>query len=344
MPEKKLMELIRRLPKVDLHVHLDGSVRPGTAIELAKQQRIELPEKEIDKLLPHMQIAGECNNLEEYLEKFQLIGPLLQTPESLELSAYETVKQAYDQNCLYMEVRFGPQLHRQLGLSLDQSINAAITGLKKGEAAFGVKANVIVCCLRHHSTSLNCEVVEAAASFLGKGLVGIDLAGDEAGYPAKLFEDVFALAASKRLPVTIHAGEAAGPVNIKDAIEKLGAVRIGHGVRLREDPDLLAAIAAEKIPLEMCPVSNIQTKAAASWEDYPLRDYFDRGLSVTVNTDNLTVSNTTITREYAILADRFGFSVEELVQLVRNGIEAAFLGEEDKQALKRKLETFVLPT
>ncbi|WP_371069020.1 adenosine deaminase [Sediminibacillus sp. JSM 1682029] len=342
MLEKELVKLIKRLPKVDLHVHLDGSVRPGTAIELAKQRGIELPGKEIDKLLPHMQVEEECNSLEEYLRKFKLIEPLLQTTESLERSACEMVKQAYDQNCMYMEVRFGPQQHRQLGLSLAQVIEAVIAGLKKGEEKFGVKTNLLVCCLRHHSVTLNKEVVEAAAAFLGKGLAGIDLAGDEAEYPANMFTEIFSFAASKGIPVTIHAGEAAGPVNIKDAIDKLGAVRIGHGVRLREDPALLAEMAARKIPLEMCPVSNIQTKAAAGWDDYPLRDYFERGLSVTVNTDNLTVSNTTITREYMLLANRFGFSVEEIVQLIHNGIEAAFLGEEEKQVLKRKLEAVVL--
>lgn len=331
-----MYELIKRLPKVDLHVHLDGSVKPNTVIELAQTQGINLSVSNVKQLIPLIQVNDNCTDLAQYLTKFDLVSKVLHTSEALERVAFEIVEQAYEDNCKYIEVRFGPQLHCEKGLTVEGVIHSVIKGLKRGESVFGVKANAIACCLRHHTVEQNMLVIKAATGFLNHGLVGVDLAGDEASYPAYLFEDVFKLASKNGLPITIHAGEAGGPENIKVALNNLGAARIGHGVRLRENTELLNKLNLRRIPLEMCPVSNIQTKASLSWDDYPIREYFDLGLNITVNTDNLTVSNTNLTNEYYILKEKFNFSIGELGQLIMNAVDASFLNFREKKKLKSK--------
>ncbi|WP_141433966.1 adenosine deaminase [Bacillus sp. 03113] len=336
MREQYSSDILEKLPKVDLHLHLDGSLKPETVFDLSIQEGLNLPAKNPNELLSYLQIQDTCTSLKEYLSKFDLVSSLLHTEKALERVAYELVEQAFEKNVQYIEVRFGPQLHRNNGLSLEQIIEAVINGLKRGEKEYGVKTNVIACCLRHHSIAENLEVIEAASSFHGKGLAAVDLAGDEAAFPAHLFREVFQLANKKGVPVTIHAGEAGGPENIYEAVTHLHAARIGHGVRLREDPKVKELILANRIPLEMCPISNIQTKACIDWDDYPIRDYFDNGILITVNTDNLTVSNTDITKELQNLMDKFQFSIEEISKILLNGIEAAFLSSSEKNSLRKK--------
>jgi len=328
-----------KLPKVDLHLHLDGSVKPETIVELAAEEGVELPGTDRETLSSLMQVKGDCASLQEYLSKFMFVGRFLHTPYALERIAYELVEQASEQRCKYVEVRFGPQLHRDRGLSAEEVVHYVIEGLRRGEAAFGVKARGIAACLRSHSDELNREVIEAASRYVGKGIVAVDLAGDEASFPAERFADVFALARRRDIPITIHAGEAAGPKNIYDAVTKLGASRIGHGVRLKDDAEVQKLVRKRRIPLEMCPVSNIQTKASPNWSAYPIRDYFDQELMVTVNTDNLTVSDTNLGKEYEMLREHFGFGPQELRRLVLNGVDAAFLPDGEKKELRRSMES-----
>ncbi|MFC5451334.1 adenosine deaminase [Paenibacillus aestuarii] len=327
-----------KLPKVDLHLHLDGSVKPETILELALHQGIDLPVYDKDQLIPHMRVNDECSSLTEYLSKFHFTTRFLQLAEALDRVAYEVAQQAAEHNCKYVEVRFAPQLHRDMGLTVEETIQHVIEGLNRGRRDFGVRAGVIVICMRHHAIETNLEVVTAAAKFAGRGVVAVDLAGDEASYPPEIFRDVFAESKRLGLPITIHAGEAAGAANVYEAVANLGAVRIGHGVRLRENASILELVRNRRIPLEMCPISNIQTKAVPSWESYPIREYLERGLMVTINTDNPSVSGTNITKEYRVLADRFGFTAPELVKLIMNGVEAAFLEESDKLTLRREME------
>ncbi|GKU78738.1 adenosine deaminase [Paenibacillus sp. L3-i20] len=331
-------ERIHTLPKVDLHLHLDGSVLPETIIDLARESGATLPAWEPEQLIPYMKVEGECESLAEYLDKFHFVGEFLHTAHALERVAYELVSQANDQNCPYIEVRFAPQLHCNKGLSMDEVIEHVLIGLKRGEEEFGVIARVIAICLRGHSEEMNEAVVDAAARFFGKGIVAVDLAGAEAAFPPEVYEHIFAKAGQLGLPITIHAGEAAGASSVETAVRMLGATRIGHGVRMREDASVMELIKSRRIPLELCPISNLQTKAVASWDDYPLRDYFDQGFIVTVNTDNLTVSDTTITKEYEMLQKHLNFTEEELCQIVRNGVEAAFIQGEEKDKLRKEME------
>ncbi|RJE86855.1 adenosine deaminase [Paenibacillus sp. 1011MAR3C5] len=324
------------LPKVDLHLHLDGSVLPATIIDLAREAGERLPAEEPGQLLPYMRVEGECKSLIEYLNKFRFVGQFLHTPYSLERAAYEVVEQASAQNCLYIEVRFAPQLHRKLGLTVEDAIHYVVRGLQQGERDFGVMARCIAICLRGHSEEFNREVIRAASLYLGKGVVAVDLAGAEAAFPAELYRDIFAMARERGLPITIHAGEAAGAASVRTAVELLGANRVGHGVRMREDSAVVELIRRGRIPLELCPISNLQTKAVDCLSSYPIRDYFDKGILVTVNTDNLTVSDTTITKEYELLHAKLGFSEEEVGRIAMYGAEAAFVkGAEKKELLAR---------
>lgn len=334
--------LLSELPKVDLHVHLDGCIHPTTLMRLADQQGIPLPSDDAIDLLPYVQVGEDCSNLREYLAKFDFVLPFLQTKEALEQVAYEVVEQAAKHRIKYIEVRFAPQLHRESGLSAADTIVSVIQGLKSGEERFGVKARVIAICMRNHSVEANLEVVHAASLFKGNGLVAVDLAGDEASYPASLFREVFALARKLDIPVTIHAGEAASADNIEEAVLHLGASRIGHGVRLKENTRVFDMIRNERIPLELCPTSNIQTKAVTGWDAYPIREYYDQGIVFTVNTDNPGVSGTDITKEYRVLADKFGFTIREITVLILNGVEASFLEAEEKASLKRDFEEILV--
>ncbi|WP_053375882.1 adenosine deaminase [Paenibacillus sp. FJAT-27812] len=331
--------LLPQLPKVDLHVHLDGSVKPDTLKELAREQAQPLPIGSDAELIDHMRVGEQCESLKEYLSKFSFVLPYLQTGAALERVAFEVVEQAAMNNVKYLEVRFAPQLHREKGLSAHEVIHHVIVGLKRGEQAFGTAARAIIICLRSHSYEWNKEVIDEAALFYKKGVVAVDLAGDEASFPAKLFRQLFESAQRLGLPVTIHAGEAAGAENVREAITALGAVRIGHGVRMLEDPAVVALVKERQIPLEMCPLSNIQTKAVSDWDAYPLRRYMELGIVVTVNTDNMTVSDTTLLKEYELLMEHCGVTLNEIVMIIMNGVKAAFAEEAEKLALIARFES-----
>lgn len=319
------------LPKIELHVHLDGSVLPQTLIELAEMQGSKLPTTDSDELLRYMSAPQTCQSLNDYLRTFDFVLPYMQTYEALERTAYELVKQCAAEQVQYVEVRFAPQLHRERGLSVAETYEAVIAGLTRGEQQFNVIARCIGICLRGHSESQNVEVVQVAAQYWQKGVVAVDLAGAEALYPPQLYEAVFHEAQQSGIPVTIHAGEAAGAESIAVAIEQLGAQRIGHGVRLQENMELLQDVVTRRIPLEFCPISNLQTKAIADWEHYPIVSYMEQGVIVTVNTDNLTVSQTSLGKELMALQTHCGLSAQAIVQLQRNAAHAIFLEQPAKQ-------------
>lgn len=335
------MDWLKRMPKVDLHLHLDGCVKPESMLDWAAELGVELPANDPAGLLPYMQVSEDCASLVDYLAKFSFVLPFLQTAEALERCAYEVVERAAGDNCLYIEVRFAPLLHTERGLTADDAILAVIQGLQSGERRFGVRARAIAISMRHHLPERNLEVIHAAARHFGRGLVAVDLAGDEAGYPPQLFREVFELARGYGLPITIHAGEAGGADNVLEAIDRLGALRIGHGVRARENPAVLDRIRKLGIPLELCPTSNIQTKAVAGWDDYPIRDYIQSGIVVTINTDNPTVSGTSMTEDCRKIAEHFGLGPADIVRLMENAIEAAFLEESEKEALRAEFQSQV---
>lgn len=319
---------------IDLHLRFDGSLLPRTILDLAKEQGVELPAQEPDELKLFLTAPEDCKSLNEYLEKFDLPLLVLQTKEALRRGMYTLASSLKEQGMLYAEVRFAPQLHQKKGLTQEEVVKAAVLGMQEALAGSFFKANLILCCMRGgDNREANLQTVRTAASFLGRGVAAVDLAGAEALYPTADFGEIFAFARKLGVPFTIHAGEADGPESIRAAL-KFGACRIGHGVRAQEDEDVWEFLKEHRIPLEMCPASNVQTKAVKNFQEHPVLSYLRSGLLVTVNTDNMTVSDTTIEKEYERLSGELGMTAKEHRQLLFNAADAAFLSGEEKGRLK----------
>lgn len=322
---------------IDLHLHLDGSLTPEDIFALAEIACVDLPYDSAEALRPALQAEADCKTLAEYLEKFQLPLQVLQTEETICLAVYAMTKRLAKDGLVYGEIRFAPQLHQNRGLSQRQVVAAAVKGLTKGVAEFKIPVQLILCCMRMADNGqTNKETVRVAKEYLGKGVCAVDLAGNEAAFPTESFGDVFGLAKDLDVPFIIHAGEAAGPESVWQALD-FGAKRIGHGIRAIEDSALVAALKEKQIPLEMCFTSNLQTKAASSAESYPLYKFLAQGLAVTVNTDNMTVSGTDLQKEYRLLQKAFCLPQGVLQQLACNAADAAFLSNEQKEHLKTKI-------
>lgn len=317
---------------IDLHLHLDGSLSLQTVRELAAMQGLALPADDA-ALAAQLRVDADCRNLNDYLAKFPFPVSLLQTAEAIRTAVHRLADELRQQSLLYAEIRFAPQLHLQKGLTQADVVGAALEGLH--QAAF--PANLILCCIRGtDNLPQNLETVDLAADKLGHGVCAIDLAGAEALFPTAMFSEIFRRACAKGLPCTIHAGEADGPDSIRAALD-FGARRIGHGVRSIEDAALLHRLADDGIVLELCPTSNLHTCIFDRLEDYPLRRLMDAGVPVTLNTDNMTVSDTTVAREMRRLTEAIGLTESERMQLVRNAAAAAFADEPAKQSLLQQI-------
>lgn len=304
---------------IDLHLHLDGSLTPAYVIRQAEKQGIALPTQDEAELLKYMCVPEDCRDLNEYLEKFALPCSVLQTEDALTEAVADLCRRLEEQGLSYAEIRFAPQLHLQKGLTQRQVVEAAVKGLVSDDA---FTAKLILCCMRMgDNEEQNMETVEMAAQYLGKGVVAADLAGAEGLFATASFERVFEKAAEYQVPFTIHAGEAAGADSIRAAL-KFGAKRIGHGVRCLEDESLVSYLCEHEIPLEVCPTSNFQTRVVEG--HYPLKEMVEKGLCVTLNTDNMTVSGTTLENEFRIARDVLGLTEAELAKLKENASKARF--------------------
>ena len=329
-----------RLPKAELHVHLDGSLRPATMLELARDRSLELPARSADALA-HAMLVRRAATLEEYLEPFSITVGLIQDAEALERIAYETVVDHAADHVRYLEVRFCPALATEGGLTSADVLDAVLAGLDRGGEEYGIETGLIVCALRNLPASHSLEMAELAIAHREKGIYGFDLAGAEAGHPAHRHAEALEAVKRAELPVTLHAGEAYGPESIREALEIGGARRIGHGTRLIEDPALCEVVRDQGIPLEVCLTSNIQTGVAASYHAHPLKRYFDLGIRVCLCTDNRLMSGVTLTREYRYARDELAFSMDELEQVARTGFESAFAPEEVRAALLADFDELV---
>lgn len=313
---------------VDLHLHLDGSLSVDSVKELMQIQGIKNCYSD-SELLEKLQVSDGCRDLNEYLEKFDFPITLLQTKEALETASYNLLEELEAHGLIYAEIRFAPQFHTSKGLSQEQVVKAVIDGMRKSE----LNANLILCCMRgENNHDENIETVSVAKKFLKKGVAAIDLAGAEGLFPTSDYKDVFELASELGIPFTIHAGEAAGFTSVETAVE-YGAVRIGHGVRSVESEDLLKKLSDKGIALELCPTSNLNTNIYRDISEYPIRKLMDAGITVTVNTDNMTVSNTNIKKELKILADAFNFDEKDIRKFEADAIRCSFA----KNELKNKL-------
>jgi adenosine deaminase len=317
-------EVVGRLPKAELHVHLDGSLRPETMIALAREAGISLPSTDPDAVRRFMRV-DDASNLEDYLRRFDVTIPLLQTPEAVERVAYEMAEDAARDNVRYLEVRYCPHLSRSRGMMLDDVILAELRGFQRGERDFGVVSRVINCSLRHYDPAISVRIAERSVAFRNRGVVAFDLAGGEAGRPADEHKAAFDLAAQGNLGITVHAGEAAGAESVAAAVHQCHADRIGHGTRLYESPQLRDYIRDRRILIEANITSNVQTRAVRRASEHPVRGYFDAGLNVTLCTDGWLMAGVSLSDEYWLAHTDLGFSREEIDQLILNGFAGAFL-------------------
>ena len=317
-------EVIRRLPKAELHVHLDGSLRATTMIDLARTAKVTLPTNDPRALQRFMRV-DDAKSLEDYLRRFDITIQLLQTPEAIERVAYEMAEDAARDNVRYLEVRYCPQLSRTRGLTLEEVIEAELRGFARGERDFGVISRVINCSLRHYQPGVSVEIARSSVPFRDRGVVAFDLAGGEAGRPPGAHKAAFDMAAEGLLGITIHAGEAAGAESIAAAIHECHANRIGHGTRLYENPELQDYVRDRRIVIEANITSNLQTRAVARASEHPVRAYFDAGIIVTLCTDGWLMGGISLSDEYWLAHTELGFSRAEIDQMIMNGFSGAFL-------------------
>ena len=336
-PPQLSKEALRRWPKAELHVHLDGCLRPATMLELARAQHVRLPADTPEALAAALTVKG-ARSLEEYLTKYQYTLAVLQTTAALERVAYEFVLDVAAENVRYVEVRYSPLLHRP-ALTLVQAIEAPLRGIKRAEAETGTKVGLIVCGIRTRPAAESLELARAAVDYRTAGLVAFDLAGAERGHPAREHRDAFAHAAQHGLACTCHAGEGDGAASIREALHVCGAQRIGHGTRLQEDPALLEEVVARRIPLEMCLTSNLHTHTVAAIAEHPFRGYLERGVQVSLNTDGRLMDGISLTDEYFLAHSTLGLTREQLARVVLNACESAFLPDYEKVALVSRVQS-----
>ncbi|MGN0342738.1 MAG: adenosine deaminase [Roseburia sp.] len=320
---------------IDLHLHLDGAITPDIAKKLAEIQNIELPTEDDEELEKLLTVPEDCTDLNDFLECFALPDSLMMTKEGLSEAVYLVAENVQSQGVIYAEIRFAPQLHTEQGMTQEEAVLAALEGLERTD----LKANLILCCMRGDGNEeANYETLELAKKYLVEdgGVTGLDLAGAEAVYPTSDYAELFAKAKEYGIPFTIHAGEADGAESVRCAIE-YGAVRIGHGVRINEDESVVELVKDKGIYLEMCPTSNRQTHAVEDMSDYPLIDYLDDGIKVTLNTDDMAIEGTTLAEEYRYMEKEYGLTPEQEKLMLQNSIDAAFTSEDVKNELRKEL-------
>lgn len=327
------IELLNRLPKVELHCHLDGSLRVDTILDLAQKDKVKLPTNDKDKLTKTLIFGNNRATLVEYLERFDITLSVMQTPESLERIAYELIEDVSKENVRYIEIRYSPILHTKKGMTPAESIDAVKRGMRQGEKDFGVKSGIIICGIRNISPDVSLKLADLTVEFKNKGVVGFDLAGAEENFPAKDHREAFYLIQNNNINATIHAGEAFGPSSIHQAIHYCSAHRIGHGTRLKEDKGLMNYVNDHRIPLEVCLTSNWQTRSVRSLKYHPAKLYYNLGIRITLNTDNRLISNTTLTKEFALAHDLFGWYLNDFRRMTITAMKSAFLSYKTRKKM-----------
>ncbi len=331
-------------PKLDLHLHLDGSMLPESAWEMAKERGVKMPADNLEDFKKFIIVTADCRDVNEYLEKFELPLQIMQDKEAIIRTARELVIMLASQGLVYAEIRFAPQLHMRKGLTQDDAIEAVLEGVKQGmEEAKTIDIGVICCAmsvgLETVNKEENLETIRATKRYLGKGVVAADLAGAEGIVPLSNFGYVFDLARELNVPFTCHAGDSDGPQTAWDALA-FGTKRIGHGHRVYDDKELIKKCIEDNITLEICPTSNIQCQSQPSYAEHPAKKLLDMGVRVTINTDNMVLSDINLDKEYDHCLNDMGFEYNDLIKMNINSVEAAFMPEEKKQPIIDKLKTY----
>lgn len=320
------------MPKIELHCHLDGSMN----LDVTKELLREIGESYSDETLKDMlQAPEDCPSLADYLTRFDLPIRLIQTREGLKKSAKAVALDAAEENVKYIEVRFAPTFSTNEGLSIRDIIESVQCGLKEAESEADIKTGIIVCGMRHLPMETNLKMLKEAAELYGFGVVACDLAGDEKAFPTKNFVEFFETSKKLGIPFTIHSGECGSTENIRVAFD-LGAKRLGHGIAMGRDLALIQECAKNRVGVELCPSSNLQTKAVLSFNEYPMRSFMAAGVPISINTDNRVVSGTTNTREFKRVVTHFEITEEELARIYRDSVEMSFATEDVKHELLKR--------
>jgi len=336
--------VLRRMPKVLLHDHLDGGLRPRTVIELAREYGVTLPRTEEAALASWFHEGAMVGNLPQYLQGFAVTTAVMQHPEALERVAEEMLEDMAADGVAYVETRFSPLFHTSEGLKHQHVLESVIKGLERGRERFGVRWGIIICGMRSMDALTSLEMAELAVAFRHRGVVGFDLAGDEMGHPPKHHLDAFHYVKRENFNITIHAGEAFGKESIWQALQYCGAHRIGHATRLAEDlyldhgrvvgiGPLAGYVLDHRVPLECCLTSNLHTGAAPTYGDHPFKLFFDKRFRVTLNTDNRLMSNVSMTGEYEVAAREYGLDFTDLEKLTINAMKSSFLPYKERLAV-----------
>jgi adenosine deaminase len=323
--------LLKSLPKANIHTHLEGSVRPQTLFELAQEQGVDLgiPAQQVEAAL---QVSGEERDLVDYLRKIGVTYPLLKNAAALQRTACEAAEDAALDGVIYLELRAGPVTHCTDGLPLEEAIQSMLSGLGQAEREHGIVARLIVTALRSHDPAANLRLAQVAVAYRDAGVVGFDLADDEAHYPAELHRQALHTARQGGLGLTVHAGEAAGAETVRYAVQELGADRIGHGVHSIEDPSVLELLRQRRILLEICPTSNVHTNAVPSLDQHPVRQLYDLGIPISIGDDDPVTSRTRLSNELTLLSQHFAFSLSDLWKIQQMTLQASFLQDEALRA------------
>lgn len=337
-------DMIKRVPKVELHDHLDGGLRIETIIELSEKENLPLPSHDPEELKAWFVRGCMQKSLSLYLETFQYTIAVMQTKENLERIAFEAIEDLAKENVVYAEIRFAPDLHTQKGLNLEEVVTAVLAGLDRGKAKTGLQYGLILCAMRNEDPAHTLEIAELAVAFSDRGVVAFDIAGDEYGHPPKKHLDAFQYIRNKNFNITIHAGEAFGVESIWQAIQICGAHRIGHGVRLVEDMHIEGSsilklgslsqfVLDRRIPMEMCLTSNVGTGAVESYEKHPFPIFFKNNFRVFLCSDNRLMSDTNLTKEFTIAAEKYNLSLRDIEKITINAMKSAFLHHNEKIAI-----------
>ncbi|MFQ6014709.1 MAG: adenosine deaminase [Anaerolineae bacterium] len=324
------------MPKVDLHRHLEGSVRLETILDLARRNDVSLLVDDLEGLKRCIQVIDDPPDFHNFLEKFESLHLIYTNRETVERVTYEAIADAAADNVKYLELRFSPDhLARQCGFAFDDVIAWVSEARDQAARDFGIRVQLLATVVREYDQLTARRIMEAVMTSPDKVIAGLDLAGDEVNYPLEPYVDILRPGLDAGLPITVHAGEALGAASVKAAIDFLNPQRLGHGVRAIEDEAVLDLIRQRNIVLEICPTSNLQTGVVANFAEHPLKELHERGISVTINTDDPCISDTTLTKEYQVAVEQIGITLSQLKEMILNGVRAAFLPIEEKEQLQK---------
>lgn len=333
MRTPELDAFITRMPKVELHIHLEGTVSPQTLLDLANRNHVEIPARDV----AGVEQLFRYRTFGEFLAVFMNLARAFKHGEDFERLAYEMALQSAAQNVVYTEVMLSPMQHVPRQVDLLEALQGMAAGFARAEREQGIVARSALDYGRQYGVEQAWTMLELAKPAMQHGLVGWSIGGNELDYPPEPFADVFAAARKIGLGLMAHAGEVVGPASVWGAVDQLRCTRIGHGVRSIDDPALVAHLRQRGVTLDVCPTSNLRTGAVAQWSDHPLRQLFDAGVQVTINSDDPTFFHTTITDEYRLAADLFDFTADDLCKVVLTAVRATFLPHEQQDALHQRI-------